>query len=152
MVVRKKKKVTKYRGSKTHGGGSMKKRRGAGHRGGRGRAGSFKRGDGKRPSYWKEKKESKFKSHDAIVQTVNVGHLSSMIENLAVQGRATEKSGVFTIDLATLSIGKLLGAGRVHHKMNITVAVASDRAIERIEAAGGSVTQTAPASDAKDEE
>ncbi len=50
----KRKKVTKYRGSKTHGGGSMKKRRGAGSRGGRGRAGSGKKGDVKKPSYWHE--------------------------------------------------------------------------------------------------
>ena len=51
----KKKKVKKYRGSKTHGCGSMKKRRGAGHRGGRGRAGSGKRADTKKPSFWKQK-------------------------------------------------------------------------------------------------
>jgi len=37
-----KKKVKKYRGSRTCGGGSAKKRRGAGHRGGRGNAGALK--------------------------------------------------------------------------------------------------------------
>ncbi len=37
-----KKKVKKYRGSRTCGGGSAKKRRGAGHRGGRGNAGVLK--------------------------------------------------------------------------------------------------------------
>ncbi len=42
MGPRKKKKVKKYRGSRTCGGGSHKKRRGAGSRGGRGRAGSHK--------------------------------------------------------------------------------------------------------------
>ena len=52
MVVNKSKKKLKYRGSKTHGCGSMKKRRGAGHRGGRGAAGSGKRGDAKKPSIW----------------------------------------------------------------------------------------------------
>ena len=55
MVVNKLKKKVKYRGSKTHGCGSMKKRRGAGHRGGRGAAGSGKRGDAKKPSIWNEK-------------------------------------------------------------------------------------------------
>jgi len=38
----KRKKVVKMRGSKTHGYGSKKKHRGAGSRGGRGFAGSFK--------------------------------------------------------------------------------------------------------------
>ncbi len=37
-----KKRIKKYRGSRTCGGGSHKKRRGAGHRGGRGNAGAFK--------------------------------------------------------------------------------------------------------------
>ena len=55
MVVTRKKN-TRQRGSKTHGCGSMKKRRGAGHRGGRGAAGSGKRGDCKKPSIWKNKK------------------------------------------------------------------------------------------------
>ncbi len=38
MPVKFRKKVTKYRGSKTHGGGSKKKRRGKGSKGGKGRA------------------------------------------------------------------------------------------------------------------
>ena len=42
MTTRRKKKVTKQRGSKTHGWGSKKKHRGAGSRGGRGRAGLMK--------------------------------------------------------------------------------------------------------------
>jgi len=55
MTTHKNKKVTKYRGSKTHGGGAMKKRRGAGNRGGRGNAGSGKRADSKKPSIWADK-------------------------------------------------------------------------------------------------
>ena len=51
MTTHRRKKVKKYRGSKTHGGGSMKKRRGAGNRGGRGNAGSGKRGDAKKGRY-----------------------------------------------------------------------------------------------------
>ncbi|MFC1801131.1 uL15 family ribosomal protein, partial [Nanoarchaeota archaeon] len=47
--MKKKTKASKMRGSKTHGGGSMKKRRGAGHRGGRGRAGYGKRACQKMP-------------------------------------------------------------------------------------------------------
>jgi LSU ribosomal protein L15P len=41
-MIRKRKKITKMRGSRTVGGGSSKKRRGAGHRGGRGQAGGHK--------------------------------------------------------------------------------------------------------------
>ena len=51
----KKKKLVKQRGSKTHGWGSKKKHRGAGNRGGKGNAGSGKRADQKKPSFWKSK-------------------------------------------------------------------------------------------------
>ena len=45
----KEKKVRKMRGSRSHGHGD-KKKRGAGQRGGRGIAGTGKRGDSKKPS------------------------------------------------------------------------------------------------------
>lgn len=140
MVVRKAKKVTKYRGSKTHGGGSMKKRRGAGHRGGRGNAGSGKRGDCKKPSYWAKKNENKgFSGRGFVAETINVGHLNSMIETLVTKGKAIEKGGVYTIDLAILKVDKLLGSGLVTKKLIITVDEATEKAVQKIEAAGGKV-------------
>ena len=42
MVVRRRKKKNKLRGQRTHGGGGTKNRRGAGCRGGVGKAGSHK--------------------------------------------------------------------------------------------------------------
>jgi large subunit ribosomal protein L15 len=54
-MTNKRSKQSRNRGSHTHGGGSMKKRRGAGSRGGKGKAGSGKRGDAKKPMYWKDK-------------------------------------------------------------------------------------------------
>jgi len=141
MVVRKQKKVTKYRGSKTHGGGSMKKRRGAGHRGGRGRAGSGKRGDAKKPRYWREQAEKGFVGYREGPVTMNVGHLSSTAAALVADGKAVEKAGVFTIDLRSLGIEKLLGGGRVEHKLVLSGAPASARAVEKIKAAGGSVEE-----------
>ncbi len=141
MVVRKDKKVTKYRGSKTHGGGSMKKRRGAGHRGGRGRAGSGKRGDAKKPRYWKELASKGFTSKAvSLGLAVNVGHLDSMIVRLAKEGRVEEKSGAYLVDAKKLGFARLLGTGFVHNKINIVVGVATAKAREKIEAAGGSVT------------
>ena len=47
MTVNKRKKFSRYRGSMTHGCGSKKKRRGSGHRGGKGMAGTGKRSDKK---------------------------------------------------------------------------------------------------------
>ena len=44
-----------------------------------------------------------------------------------------------SIDLTEMGYDKLLGSGRMERALNITVASASARAIEKVEAAGGSV-------------
>lgn len=153
MTLHKRKKVVKYRGSKTHGGGSMKKRRGAGSRGGRGRAGSGKRGDGKKPSYWKEAAKKGFHSKVKSDTTINVAHLNSCIVTLVQAGKAREKAGTFVINLKAIGVTKLLGAGTLSQKFDITVATASPKAIEKIEKAGGKVTvQYMPGDDDASEE
>ena len=63
MVVNKRKKNTRMRGNTTHGWGSMKKRRGAGNRGGRGNAGTGKRADQKKPTILKLYGNSYFGKH-----------------------------------------------------------------------------------------
>ena len=50
MLKQKRTKVSRHRGSSSHSGGHKKKRRGAGHRGGVGNAGTGARGDSKKPS------------------------------------------------------------------------------------------------------
>ncbi len=139
------KKTQKMRGSKTHGGGSMKKRRGAGNRGGRGRAGTGYRGDAKKPSVWKVRRSGKdpakrgFNSRFSTVNTINAGHLSSIANTLARHGRAVRQKDAIVVNLRELGIRKLLGAGSVDLKLKVGVAVATHRAIEKIMAAGGSV-------------
>ena len=53
-----------------------------------------------------------------------------------VQGLAEGDS----IDLGERGYDKLLGKGRIDRAIHITVAEASARAVEKVEAAGGSVT------------
>lgn len=143
MTTTKKKKVRNYRGSKTHGGGSMKKRRGAGSRGGRGRAGSGKRGDSRKPSYWKHWKMGRngFTSHSrSITVAMNVSDLDKELESLLEKGSARKKGSAVTIDLSAIGVDKLLGAGKISSAVNVSVKSASARAVEKIEAAGGSVS------------
>ena len=45
-----------------------------------------------------------------------------------------------SLDLSAAGISKLLGAGNISLKVNVTVEEASAKAREKIEAAGGSVT------------
>lgn len=146
MVNRTRKKNTRMRGSKTHGYGSMKKHRGAGHRGGRGNAGSGKRADSKKPTFWKawggEKDPAKkgFHSITGTTQyTMNVGHLSSIADRLVEERKAAVTQGAYVINLRELGVTKLLGAGKVAKKLKITVPIIAPAAKEKIEAAGGSV-------------
>jgi len=154
MVTNKRKKVVKYRGGSTHGGGARKKRRGAGSRGGRGFAGS-----GKRAGHMKMKHvkaghimgqhgfTSKSRTNG---KAVNVHYFTSKrVQKLVAEGKALKegvaegkalKEGAFySIDLGALGYTKLLGTGNTSLKLKITVAKCSPRAVEKIKAAGGEV-------------
>ncbi|MFT4250529.1 MAG: uL15m family ribosomal protein [Candidatus Woesearchaeota archaeon] len=141
-----KRKTQKYRGHKTHGGGAMKKRRGAGSRGGRGNAGSGKRSDNRKPSYWKLVKGREylgkwgFTSIKDSATVLNVSDLEDQLPSLVEKGFASEKKGAFVVDLGQAGIDKLLGSGNLSVSVQVTVDAASQRAIEKVEAAGGSVS------------
>lgn len=128
----KRKKVTKYRGSKTHGCGSMKKRRGAGSRGGRGMAGTGKKGDVKKPSFWHTypyKSRKGFVSKNVAVKTINLYEL-----NRLWQGKE--------LDLGALGYVKLLGRGEIFEPVQVKIPYATPKAIKKIESVKGKVTMT----------
>ncbi len=141
MVVNKRKKVVRYRGSKTHGGGAKKKRRGAGNRGGKGMAGTGKRADTKKPMIWKNKKY--FGRYGFVnqnrrrVRAINIGFIENHLENF--KDKIEFKDGVYHIDLKKLGYEKLLGGGSVSNKYAITAEYVSRKAEEKIIKAGGSV-------------
>lgn len=149
-------KNVRQRASKTHGWGAMKKHRGAGNRGGRGNAGSGKRGDQKKPSYWNDKKpvgskkygKSYFGKHgfssvwSKSPRGINVQDIERQLGSWAKDKKATKSADTYSIDLSKLGFHKLLGTGKVTQKLKITVLKATPSAIEKVNAAGGSVTVT----------
>lgn len=129
-MMNKRKKVVKYRGSKTHGGGSMKKRRGAGSRGGRGNAGSGKKGDVKKPSFWKEFPyvgKSGFTSQKAPEKVINIYELNSLWNGKE-------------LNLTQMGYDRLLGRGSLYNPVKVKIARATAKAIQKIEKAKGSIT------------
>tara|TARA_Y100000310_G_C20702941_1_gene831752 strand:+ start:2898 stop:3338 length:441 start_codon:yes stop_codon:yes gene_type:complete len=131
MSVHKTKKVNRYRGSTTHGGGSMKKRRGSGNRGGYGNAGTGKRADHKKFTILKKyglsyfgKKGFKRNVHKKITRAINICDLPE-----------TPK-----IILKDLGYNKLLAKGQPKLKYEITVYSCSELAKEKIEKSGGKIT------------
>ena len=123
--------TNKFRGRSRYHGRGKKAGRGAGKRGGRGNAGINKHRLMTRlkymPGHWGM---YGFNRHPSL-RTVNVS-----INMQEVQALADGDS----INLREMGYDKLLGKGRLDRAIHITVAEASARAIEKVEAAGGSVT------------
>lgn len=144
MSMNIRKKSSRHRGSWTHGHGEKKKHRGAGSRGGRGNAGSGKRGDAKKPSYWSIKDFHKGKKGftnptNKDVNTITLTGLNSKIMNMVEQGLATKKGNSFVVNCDSLGIDKLLGTGNPLFAFEIVVASATKSAIDKVKAAGGNV-------------
>jgi large subunit ribosomal protein L15 len=147
MVVHKAKKVTKYRGGVTHGGGSRKKRRGAGSRGGRGNAGTGKRAGhkkaGRAPSLGKHGFNPR--SNVTKLKAVNVNFFTTQKLDVLVQKEKVSKEGDFYIvDLYKLKIEKILGSGNIDVKLKLVNGDVSLKAEEKIKAAGGVISNNAP--------
>lgn len=146
MTVNKRKKNSRLRGSHTHGWGAMKKHRGAGSRGGRGMAGTGKRGDAKKPSIWKNDyfgKQgfvSKSRAPEEII--INIKTIEDLTEKLVTEGKIKVQNGAYYINLNELGYNKLLGTGRATKKYMITVDFAAPGAAEKIKKAGGNLTLT----------
>ncbi len=136
MKTHKRKKASRYRASKTHGCGSMKKRRGKGNKGGAGNAGSGKRADQKKPCFWKDKGGKsgfKMKGIKINIKPINISEVEKLISN----GLLKEENGFY--DLSKLGYNKLLGKGKAVSKVKIKVLKASKKIIEDIKKIGGEV-------------
>ncbi|AQL43564.1 50S ribosomal protein L15 [Halorientalis sp. IM1011] len=141
-------KKKRQRGSRTHGGGSHKNRRGAGHRGGRGRAGRDKhefhnyeplgKSGFKRPQKLKEE-----------IAEIDLRELDEDAALLAADGVAEETDGGFRIDVRDVvedghevDAVKVLGGGQVRNELTVLADDFSESARELLESAGGSAELT----------
>ena len=133
-------KRSKYRGSRTCGGGTHKNRRGAGNRGGRGRAGINAHHFVK---WYKEMggpvfgKNGFSNSSQTTVRVIDVGIIDQIIPSLLAQGIAKNEGDVIVINTADMGIEKVLGSGKVTKKMNISALAFSESAKAKIEKMGG---------------
>ncbi len=145
MVVLRRKKNSRLRADTTHGYGSMKKNRGAGHRGGRGMAGSGKRADTKKPTILKLFGNSYFGRRGFKVPgsvshvCMNLDYLDARLDAYVAAQLVTKEGDVYVVDLVTLGYTKLLGRGQIRSKIKLTAPALSTVAKQKIEKAGGSV-------------
>ena len=146
MVRRSTKKVRRQRGSRNMGWGVQKDHKGKGMQGGAGNAGTMnhnyiaiikrqKAGEriiGKYGFKRPQKRQYDFKS-------INVSHLDQSIDNLVSLGQAKLTGKTYDVNLSNLGYKKLLAQGEIKRSIKVTVDKASEKAVEKIETAGGKV-------------
>ncbi|MBN1166156.1 MAG: 50S ribosomal protein L15 [Methanospirillaceae archaeon] len=138
-------KRSKYRGSRTCGGGTHKNRRGAGNRGGRGNSGGCKHHFVR--VYLKQGyvygKHGFYHDTKGKQQVLDVGDIDQIVPVLLADGVARQEDGVVLLNADDIGIDKVLGGGKVTRKMSITAKAFSSQAVEKIEAKGGEAVPAA---------
>jgi large subunit ribosomal protein L15 len=124
------KKIVKQRGSKTHGWGSKNKHRGAGSRGGRGRAGIEKH---KKLYFKKRGIELGSRGHTSMRQK----KLRKEVKSINLRDLEKLVPGKKEIILREFGYDKVTGAGDIRTPLRVIAKSFSARAVEKIEAAKG---------------
>ncbi len=137
-------KKKRQRGSRTHGGGSHKNRRGAGHRGGRGDAGRDKHEFHNYDPLGKHGFTRPEKVKDDIVE-VDVQKLDEDAALLAADGVAEETGDGYRIDARDVAEDgyeadavKVLGNGQVRNELEVVADAFTAGARGKLTEAGGS--------------
>jgi large subunit ribosomal protein L15 len=132
----------KKRGQRTHGRG-QKAGRGKGKRGGSGNAGLLKH-----KWKWVVKYDPDhfgsygFKRHAAspgTTRAINLETLENALDGFVEQGVAKKVGKGYRVNLQAAGYAKLLGRGTVGVPLTVVVPVATPKAVQKVEAAGGQV-------------
>src|SRR3989344_3802100 len=147
MSVRKRRKSSRYPGTKTHGRGRKNRTRGSGNRGGVGMSGTGKRGDQKKTKiiqlygndYFGKDERGRGTREKKKIPSLSIATLLARLQTLVREGKAVEQKGAYDIDVHEY---KIIGKDAFGIKMNLKAKKASAGAIQAIERAGGSVKLT----------
>ncbi len=143
MVVRRKKKSRYMRGSRTHGYGQIGQHRKSGSRGGVGAVGFHKHMwtwvVKYYPDWFGKHGFTRPPTLRTEVKGINVGEVNELVKYLIAKGELRAEGEVPVIDLAALGYNKLLGRGSLEYRVKVRVYSATERAIKKVEEAGGEV-------------
>ncbi len=141
MVVRRKKKSRKYRGKRTYGHGRHKQARGAGHRGGRGKAGGCKHKWTYlmvyEPDHFGKRGFTPPKEVRREIEAINLKEIEEKLERWLNEGIAERKGDVIEVYVERAGYNKVLGTGKLTKPLIIHAKYFSESAIKKIEEAGG---------------
>ena len=128
------KKVNRMRGQKTHGWGSKKKHRGAGSRGGVGRAGITKH---MKLHFKKKGIQVGARGYKSLAQR----NIKKSTKSISLRDLMKLADGKKEVILKEHGYDKVLGNGEVTGPVKVIAKSFSKRAIEKIEAAKGSAVR-----------
>lgn len=140
MKVKRRKKSTRFRGSRMNRRGYKNRTKGSGNRGGKGMSGTGKRGDQRKTlvlnqfgnKYFRKDKTT---SKNGKVKSISLRSLEEQLETFVKTGKATHTTGTYEVKLPK---HKIVG-NKATIKMIIHAQEASAGAIEAVKAVGGSV-------------
>lgn len=131
MPARHRKKISRQRGKGSHGWGAKKKHRGAGSRGGRGRAGLMKHKKSwvvkYAPDYFGRYGFKIPPKAKKSIRAINLKEIDAIAKNIS----KTE------IDITELGFQKVLSTGKLTQPLTIKAQIFAKKAKEKIEKAGG---------------
>ncbi len=141
MVVRRRRKVRKQRGTRTYGRGCSKRGRGSGEKGGRGLSGGHKH----KWSYVLKHMPEHFGKHGFTrplaarreISSINVGELDERLDELLQQGIAKREEERIVVDVKKLGFERVLGGGHVTHPIEVIAKEFVGSAKRKLEEAGG---------------
>lgn len=134
MVERRRRKKNKLRGQRTMGAGNTKNRRGAGCRGGRGKAGSNKHRFDTFNRF--KRKKYRLKSYQKIKE-IQLGKIDSILDELVSKGKVKKEGTKYIVDKKS-GYTKILGQGEATHQIILRIN-ATKKAISKIIKAGGRI-------------
>ncbi len=142
MVIHKRRKFSRMRGTRTHKWGAKKRHRKSGNRGGFGMAGSGKRAAHKKFSILKKYGTTYFGKHGfhsiskRDVRTVNLSFLEENLDKFA-----KKENDYYVIDLSKSNYDKVLGSGNITKKLKVICKDFSKSSEEKIKKIGGEVVR-----------
>ena len=137
MVVRKRRKVRKLRGSRTMGWNGRKKHRGVAERGGKGLAGLRKHGwpyaFKHMPEHFGKRGFVRPPTVSRVIGAINVDDLDQKSDELLQKGLAKRETERIVADAARLGFNKVLGGGRVTRSFDVVVEELTESARRKLE-------------------
>ncbi len=141
-------KKNRQRGSRTHGGGTHKNRRGAGNRGGRGNAGRSKHQMHGQPPLGKHGFTRPPEVQREVAE-IDVRTIDEQVALWAAEGIAEETEFGYRVDARDVvedadeaDVVKVLGNGQVRNQLEVVADAFSASAVEGIEGEGGDAVLT----------